>query len=100
MSATPADHADAEIEARRAAVQLQRSFEKPAYVVEPPRRKLQRQLNRERNCGPNWEARIRAEQRDRQTGKFRQPLQRQYNERNPPPDDGIPGFLDRRGGAK
>jgi hypothetical protein len=102
------DNTDPEISARRASVQLQRSFEKPAYVVEPPQRKLQRQLNKERNCGPNWEAKIRAEQRDRRTGKFQQPIPNRgnppiYDERNPPPGydsappkDDIPEFLDRR----
>jgi len=84
------------IEARRAAVLLQRSFSKPAYVVEPPQRKLQRELNRERHTGAAWEAKIKAEQRDRRTGKFCQPLQSQFDERNPPPSDDIPEFLDRR----
>jgi hypothetical protein len=87
-------------------------------VIEPPRRKLDRELDEQRHTGANWEAKIKAEQR--QERKFRQPIlnagnSRIYDERNPPPDDtipdgpggqakpatpsgddGIPGFLDRR----
>jgi ERF superfamily len=91
---------DRAIEARRAAVQLNRSFSKPAHVIEPPQRKLQRELNKQRHTGSNYEAQIKAEQRDRRTGKFQEPMiNGQYDERNPPPDinDDIPGFLDRRG---
>lgn len=88
--------ADRAIEGRRAAVQLQRSFSKPAYVMEPPQRKLHRELAKSRHIGAGYEAQIKAEQRDRKTGKFRQPIPQQYDERNPPPDDDIPGFLDRR----
>jgi hypothetical protein len=92
------DVADPEIEARRAAVQLQRSFEKPAYVVEPPQRKLQRDLDKQRHAGAAYEAKLRSERVD--NGKFHQPLkpQPQYTEINPPPEvsDSIPPFLDRR----
>jgi hypothetical protein len=92
-------------------VQLQRSFEKPAYVVEPPRRKLDRALDKERHTGANWEAKIRSEQL--RPTKFQQPLPQKFDERNPPPTDdipdgpgarkldhadrnGVPAFLDRR----
>lgn len=86
---------------RRAAVQLQRSFEKPAYVVEPPQRALKRELAKTRHTGANFEARIKAETTYRRARPFQQPLNAGnsgiYNERNPPPDlDTIPGFLDRR----
>ena len=112
VSATPAapTDADADITARRASVQLQRSFEKPAYVIEPPRRKLDRALDTQRHTGSAYEAQIRSEHR--RDGRFRQPLQQhvpaepagQYNEREPPShihdDADIPGFLDRRGGRR
>jgi ERF superfamily len=90
--------ADRAIKARRAAVQLNRSFQKPAYVMEPPQRKLQREINKQRHAGSQYEAQIKAEQRDRHTGRFQQPMiSGQYDERNPPPEvDGIPEFLDRR----
>jgi hypothetical protein len=84
------DPVDADIEARRAAAQLKSKL--PQYVVEPPKRKLDRALDKQRHTGNGYEALIRSENR-RET-KFRQPLQ--YDERNPPPDDDIPGFLDRR----
>jgi ERF superfamily len=83
---------DADIEVRRAAAQLKSKL--PQYVVEPPKRKLDRVLDKQRHTGNGYEALIRSEQRHET--KFRQPLQPQYNERNPPPDDGIPEFLDRR----
>jgi ERF superfamily len=85
---------DADISGRRAAVQLSRALKQPTYVVEPPKRRLDRELDKARHTGANWEAKIRSEQL--RPGKFRQPLQSQFNERNPPPDDGIPEFLDRR----
>jgi hypothetical protein len=85
---------DAEISGRRAAVQLSRVLKQPAYVVEPPKRRLDRQLDKQRHTGANWEAKIRSEQL--RPGKFQQSLPRKYDERNPPPDDGIPEFLDRR----
>jgi hypothetical protein len=110
------DVTDADVEVRRAAAQLQRSFEKPAYVVEPPQRKLDRDLDKQRDTGLNWEAKIKAEQR--REGRFRQPIPNTgnpgiYDERNPPPVDtipdgpsahrldhtdrgGVPAFLDRR----
>jgi hypothetical protein len=91
---------DADISVRRAAVQLQRSFEKPSYEREPPQRALRREIAMQRDVGPGYEAKIRSEQL--QPTKFRQPLPaangEAYDERNPPPDDSIPGFLDRRGG--
>jgi ERF superfamily len=102
---------DADIVARRAAAQLKSKL--PQYVVEPPKRELDRALDKQRHTGAQYEAQIKAEQR--QERKFRQPLPQQYDERNPPPhdtipdgpgrhaakptpsgDDGIPGFLDRR----
>jgi hypothetical protein len=90
-----------EVEARRAAVQLRNSL--PQYVCEPPSRRLKadRLLDKERHTGNAWETKIKAEQR--REGRFRQPLPaggQVYNERNPPPDDSIPGFLDRRGGRR
>jgi ERF superfamily len=103
---------DADIEASRAAVQLRNALPQPTYVIEPPKRKLDRMLDKQRDTGPNWEAKIKAEQR--RDGRFRQPLP-VINERNPPDDyreggpgvqaakqamrsgdDGIPEFLDRR----
>jgi len=75
-----------DLEARRAAVQLKRAL--PQYVVEPPKRKLDRILDRQRHTGAGYEALIKSEQR--QERKFRQPLQQHYDERNPPPDNTIP----------
>jgi hypothetical protein len=83
---------DADIEVRRAAAQLKSKL--PQYVVEPPKRRLDRELDKQRHTGTNYEARIRSEQR--REGKFRQPILQKYDERNPPPGDGIPEFLDRR----
>lgn len=80
---------DREIEARRAAVQLNRSFSKPQHVIEPPKRRLDRELNRQRDIGGQYEAKIKAEQR-----QDRRPIPQRFDERNPPPD--IPEFLDRR----
>jgi hypothetical protein len=85
--------ADRAIEARRAAVQLRNALPQPAYVAEPPSRRLKREFA-ERSMGANWDAKLRAEQM--KPGKFRQPVPQQYNERNPPPSDDIPEFLDRR----
>jgi ERF superfamily len=78
-------------DARRAAVQLKRAL--PQYVVEPPKRKLERELDKQRHVGAGYEALIRSE--NRQERKFRQPLQPapngvRYDERHPPPDDTIP----------
>jgi hypothetical protein len=87
---------DRDIEVRRAAAQLQRSFSKPATVIESPKRRLDRELAKARNCGAGIEARIKAET----TYRRPRPFQQQYNERNPPPSDDIPGFLDRRGGPR
>jgi hypothetical protein len=103
---------DADIEARRTAVQLRNALPQPAYVIEPPRRRLQRELDKQRHAGNHWEAKIKAEQR--KDGRFRQPLP-VTNERNPPDDyreggpgangarnldhtdrGGVPAFLDRR----
>jgi ERF superfamily len=112
MPSTP----DPDIEARRAAVQLQRSFSKPAYIREPPQRALKRELAKHRNIGVGWEAKIKAETAYRQPRPFSQPNlghTQVYNERFPPPDDtipegpgapkldhtdkgGVPAFLDRR----
>jgi hypothetical protein len=102
----------ADIEARRAAVQLRNALPQPAYVIEPPKRRLQRELDKQRHTGNHWEAKIRSEQL--REGRFRQPLP-VINERNPPDDyreggpgangtpkldhsdrGGIPSFLDRR----
>src|SRR5215475_10420980 len=47
------------IEGRRAAVQLNRSFSKPAYVMEPPQRKLRRELAKSRHIGAGYEEQIR-----------------------------------------
>jgi hypothetical protein len=79
-----ADQGENDITGRRAAVQLKRALSQ--YVVEPPRRKLDRDLDKQRSVGANYEARIRSEHR--QERKFRQPLPQQYDERNPPPDYG------------
>lgn len=111
-TATPAD---ADIEARRAAVQLRNALPQPAYVIEPPSRRLKREAALT-SMGAAWDAKLRAEQM--KPGKFRQTLQAartQYNERFPPPDlydtipdgpgarrldhtdrGGVPAFLDRR----
>lgn len=78
-----------EVSARRAAVQSARRL--PQMVVEPPKRRLDREVAKQRHTGSQYEAVIKSEQRDRSTGKFRQ-----FDERNPPPDDDIPEFLDRR----
>jgi ERF superfamily len=95
--------ADRAIEARRAAVQLRNALPQPAYVIEPPKRRLQRELDRQRHTGNQYEAQIKSEQR--REGRFRQPLQErvdnrkfqqppkpqtQYTEINPPPTDDIP----------
>ena len=78
-----------EIETHRAAAQLKSKL--PQYVVEPPKRRLDRALAKSRNVGTGYEAIIKAEQR--RPTKFRQ-----FDERNPPPSvtDDIPEFLDRR----
>lgn len=102
--ASPSE-ADRAIEARRAAVQLSRAL--PQMVVEPPKRRLDRELDRQRHTGANFEARIHAEKH--RAARFQQPLPAEnpnmgnpqvYNERSPPPsiydDAGIPPFLDRR----
>ena len=94
---------DADIEARRAAVQLRNALPQPAYVVEPPRRRLDRELDKQRNTGPDFEARIRCEQL--RPGKFRRPPPANgaaCDERNPPQGihDDIPEFLDRRRGGR
>jgi ERF superfamily len=86
------DVPDADIEARRAAAQLKSKL--PQQFVEPPKRRLDRALDKQRDTGAGYEALIKAEQR--REGKFRQPLRPQYDERNPPPSDDIPEFLDRR----
>jgi hypothetical protein len=96
---------DRDIEARRAAAQLNHSFSKPAHVIEPPARALKRELAAQKHTGANYEAHIKAETQYRKPRPFQQPLidgqVAAYDERNPPPDDAIPPFLDRRpGGAK
>ena len=109
-AAANASPTDADIEARRAAVQLRNALPQPAYVIEPPQRRLQRELNKQRHTGNHYEAIIKAEQR--REGKFRQPLPQKVDERNPPDDyreggpgangarpidrGGVPAFLDRR----
>jgi ERF superfamily len=95
LDSTEGGIADRAIEARRAAVQLSRALKHPTYEREPPQRALKRELAAMR-IDNRYEVQIRGEQL--KEGKFRQPLQPQYNERNPPPDDAIPGFLDRRSG--
>jgi ERF superfamily len=70
---------DADIEARRAAVQLRNAL--PQTVVESPRRRL----DRERHVGAAFEAQIKAERRP--VGRFKQELPSQFDERNPPPDN-------------
>lgn len=75
------DDADqGENETRRAAAQLNRTLAKPAYVLEPPKRKLDRTLDKQRHTGSQYEAVIKAEHR-----KDRRPMPQQYDERNPPP---------------
>jgi hypothetical protein len=114
-NASPTDaHAspsDAEISGRRAAVQLRNAL--PQYVREPPQRKLQRELAKQRHTGNHYEAIIKSEQG--REGRFRQPLPQKVDERNPPDDyreggpgangarkldhsdrGGVPAFLDRR----
>jgi hypothetical protein len=105
------DTPDADIEARRAAAALKSKL--PQCVIEPPKRRLDRELNKQRNIGTHYEAVIRSE--NRQPTKFRQPLTQKFDERNPPDDyreggpgatgahkldhtdkDGVPAFLDRR----
>jgi ERF superfamily len=93
--------AQREIEARRAAVQLSRAL--PQHVIEPPKRRLDRELDKQRHTGAGYEAKIRSEQLP--PTKFRQPPPANgaaCDERNPPPGihDDIPGFLDRRGGRR
>lgn len=73
----------AEIEVRRAAVKLQRSFSKPSYVKEPPQRALKRAIAAQRNTGPSFEAKIEAETTYRRPKPFQQPL---VSEINPPED--------------
>jgi hypothetical protein len=88
--------AQREVESRRAGVQLARAL--PQMVVEPPKRRLDRMLDKQRDTGANFEARIRSEQR--REGRFRQPLPaggQQYNEPNPPPVDTIPDGPGARG---
>jgi hypothetical protein len=73
------DDADqGETDARRAAVQLKRAL--PQYVMEPPKRRL----DRERHIGPQYEAQIKSERRP--DTKFRQPIEQP----DPPPHDDIP----------
>ena len=69
---------------------------RPGGVLQP--HQLDRFIQQQRDTGANYEARIKAEQRGERVGKFRQELEPQFDERNPPPDldDGIPEFLDRR----
>jgi hypothetical protein len=75
------DEADAdqgEHDARRAAVQLKRAL--PQYVIEPPKRRL----DRERHIGAQYEAAIKSERRP--DTKFRQPIAQP----DPPPHNDIP----------
>jgi hypothetical protein len=107
--------ADADISGRRAAVQLRNALPQPAYVIEPPQRRLQRELAAMR-IDNRYEAQIRSERL--KEGRFQQPIpnlpdRQVYDERHPPPDDtipdgpgapkldhtdrgGVPVFLDRR----
>jgi hypothetical protein len=80
------------------AKRLSRALYPPRYEAEPPRRRLERELDKARHTGNAYEAKIAAERRGERTGKFRQPIEPAYNECNPPEgyDDGIPEFLDRR----
>jgi hypothetical protein len=76
------DEADADQgendDGRRAAVQLNRAL--PQYVIEPPKRRL----DRERHIGAQYEAQIKSERRP--DTKFRQPIK----QAEPPPHDDIP----------
>jgi hypothetical protein len=77
----------AKITSRRAAVRLSRALLRPRYVVETPKRKLDRVLDKQRHTGARYEAQIAAEQR-REASSGSRP--------NPPPPDAILDFLDRR----
>jgi len=81
-------------------------FSKPAYVVEPPSRRLKQDGIAERAVAARYEQAVQSAGpsqhfRASQAGKlvFAKPAQAgegsKFDERNPPPHDGIPDFLDR-----
>src|SRR5260370_25590541 len=69
---------NSEDDGRRAAVQLKRAL--PQYVIEPPKRRL----DRERHIGAQYEAAIKSDRRP--DTKFRQPIAQP----DPPPHNHIP----------